>query len=83
MGRKIGLITTFLLVLSFLLPLAATSTSAIAQTPATPTVTSLVPNTGMQGQTLTGVVINGTNLTGATAVTFSGTGFGAYEVIGE
>jgi len=39
-----------------------------------PTVSSLVPNSGYQGQTLTGVLINGSNLTGATALTFSGSG---------
>jgi invasion protein IalB len=44
------------------------------QTSNTPVVTSIVPNNGTQGQTLTGVLINGSNLTGATAVTFIGTG---------
>lgn len=40
----------------------------------TATLTGISPNTGAQGQTLTGVVISGTNLAGATAVTFSGAG---------
>jgi len=39
-----------------------------------PALAYLVPNSGEQGQTLTGVLVNGTNLSGATALTFSGTG---------
>jgi hypothetical protein len=39
-----------------------------------PALTSLVPNAGRQGQTLKKVLFNGNNLTGATALTFSGTG---------
>jgi hypothetical protein len=38
-----------------------------------PTVTSVSPSSGIQGQTLSGVVITGTNFTGASAVSF-GTG---------
>ena len=34
------------------------------------TVTSVAPNSGNQGQTLSSVVITGINLTGATAVSF-------------
>jgi hypothetical protein len=45
-----------------------------------PTVTSLVPNTGGQGATLTGVIINGNNLSGVTAINFSGTGVTASGV---
>jgi uncharacterized protein YjbI with pentapeptide repeats len=45
-----------------------------------PTVTSLVPNQGVRGATLTGVQINGTNLTGALAVTFTGAGVDASAV---
>ncbi|MFC2042266.1 PQQ-binding-like beta-propeller repeat protein, partial [Chloroflexota bacterium] len=42
---------------------------AIGEGTLSPTVTSVVPNSGSQGQMLS-VTINGTNLTGATAVSF-------------
>ncbi|MGB8708073.1 MAG: hypothetical protein WCD72_09070, partial [Dehalococcoidia bacterium] len=38
--------------------------------PGTPTVTSVNPNSGTQGQALPAVIITGTNFTGATAVSF-------------
>jgi Leucine-rich repeat (LRR) protein len=44
-------------------------------------LTSLGPNYGVQGQTLTGVIINGTNLTGVTSINFSGTGVKANNLI--
>ena len=47
------------------------------QLPVGPSVTGILPNSGMQGAVLTGVLISGTNLTGATAVTFSGAGLTA------
>jgi Quinohemoprotein amine dehydrogenase, alpha subunit domain III len=37
-----------------------------------PTVTTVNPSTGVQGATLTGIVVTGTNFTGATAVSFGG-----------
>ena len=45
-----------------------------------PIVSSLSPNSGAQGATLTGVVVTGTNLTGATALTFSGAGVTATNI---
>ena len=47
----------------------------------TPALTLLNPSSGAPGATLTGVVITGTNLTGATAVTFSGTGVTASNLV--
>jgi subtilase family serine protease len=44
------------------------------QLPIGPNITGISPNSGTQGAVLTGVIISGTNLTGAMAVTFSGTG---------
>jgi hypothetical protein len=70
MGKKIGLLLTSLLVLSFLLPIAAISTSVVADTP---NVTLVSPNAGVQGQTLTDVLIVGTDFTDAYAISF-GTG---------
>ena len=42
------------------------------QTTSEPTVSDVDPDTGEQGETLTAVVISGTNLTGATSVSFGG-----------
>ena len=58
---------------------AMTGASVLVST-TSPWVTSLAPNTGAQGATLTAVQINGANLAGATAVTFSGTGVTASAV---
>ncbi len=44
--------------------------NAFTVNPALPTVTSISPNQGIQGQTLNGVIITGTYLTGATSVSF-------------
>ena len=46
-----------------------------------PTLTSLNPGSGAPGATLNGVVVTGTNLTGATALTFSGTGVTASNIV--
>ena len=74
-GRKLGLIITLLLTLSLFLPIVATGTSAVADTPTptptpAPTVISVSPSSGLQGQSITAVVITGTNFTGASAVSF-------------
>ena len=55
------------------------SVSVVAGT-VVPTVTSLVPNSGVRGTTLPAVQINGTGLAGATAVAFSGTGVTASNI---
>lgn len=49
-------------------------TFTVSSASCTATTTSISPNSGAQGQAITGVVISGTNLSGATAVSFSGTG---------
>ena len=51
-----------------------TNNTRTTQLPVGPSITGISPNSGMQGAVLTGVLINGTNLTGATAITFSGAG---------
>lgn len=45
-----------------------------------PAVNSITPASGVQGWTYTSVEIQGTDLTGATAVTFSGTGVSASAI---
>jgi len=67
MGRKLGLIITILLVLSLSLVTALTVVYVQA---AAPTVISVSPNSGLQGQTLPTVVITGINFTGASALGF-------------
>ena len=72
---KLGLIITFLLVLSLFLPIAAMAPSAVAETPMptptpTTTVISVLPNSGLQGQTIPTLVITGINFTGASALSF-------------
>ena len=54
-----------------------TSLDAFTVNAGVPTISSVSPNQGNQGQTITSVIITGTFLTGATAVTFDGTGVGA------
>jgi len=66
MGRKLGLIITFVLVLSFSL---VTGLPVVYAQPI-PTVTSISPNSGLQEQTLPNVVITGINFTGASALSF-------------
>ena len=44
--------------------------NAFTVNPAPPTITSISPNQGIQGQTLNGVIITGTYLTGATSIDF-------------
>jgi hypothetical protein len=51
----------------------ALDTTTIIGGVAIPTVTSIAPNSGVKGNTYTLVAIGGTYLTGASAVTFSGT----------
>jgi hypothetical protein len=45
-----------------------------------PTITSLLPDNGAQGSILNGVIVNGTNLAGATSVDFSGAGVTASNI---
>ena len=66
LGRKLGLITTVLLALSLSLMTAL----PVVHAQTAPTVTSVSPNSGTQGQTLTTVIITGTDFTNASAVSF-------------
>jgi len=49
-----------------------TMSAGFSVTKFAPTVTGVNPSTGTQGATLTGIVITGTNFTGATGVSFGG-----------
>jgi len=66
-----------LVIMAMLGTFLCVSTAVIA---ASPNVTSMNPTTGARGSVQNSVLINGTNLTGATTVTFSGTGVTAGNV---
>jgi hypothetical protein len=95
-NRIVKIFNIFLIlavIIGTLLPVSIISAAAVQSTnqtipnavtanpPALPMITSLVPNNGVPGTSLTGVLINGINLTGATAVTFSGTGVTASNLV--
>jgi hypothetical protein len=56
-------------------PIGAPTTTFTVLNPLSPTLSSIAPNTGGRGTTVP-VTLTGTNLTGATAITVSGTGVG-------
>jgi hypothetical protein len=60
--------------------IAATDTVISATLSNVPTLSNISPNSGVQGWTYTSVEIQGNDLTGATAVTFSGTGVTASAI---
>ena len=57
-------------------PIGAPTVTFTVLNPLSPTLSSIAPNTGGRGTTVP-VTLTGTNLTGATAITVSGTGVGA------
>ena len=59
---------------------ALAGTTTVVGTLEVPTVTSVSPSSGVQANTYLGVQINGTYLTGASAVEFSGTGVTASSI---
>lgn len=74
--RILALATVLALAAVLVVPMAALAdgTTDVGGTLDVPTVISINPNSGVQGNTYTLVAIVGTYLTGATAVTFTGTG---------
>jgi hypothetical protein len=60
-------------------PIGAPTVTFTVLNPLSPTLSSIAPNTGGRGTTVP-VTLTGTNLTGATAITVSGTGVGVSAI---
>jgi hypothetical protein len=76
------ILTVMLLLLVMMIPgsALADTTAVTGQVAATPTITSISPDNGDPGETLTGVLIIGTDFEAGAAVSFNGTGVTAANV---